>query len=267
MKYSLIIEKNGEIYPIDNIELLSDDDNFNEHNLSDLISLLHNYESEEDFITNLLYYSLIPRELIDGNIGIYKMGYKNKVLSYGVSYKKHRSLYDVAIIKNYFINYLKYPHFLEEFCHDFYDKLKTVGVFSDDLSIIRNAYIDLENEIDVKSETRQAIEHFIDVYTTEKKNNKYVRKLSRVRNLAMFIVNYERKYLNKEDYNKYKDPFYVKKLEQVIEHYKLYIKEDGISNLEIDAYNKKLDDLYEEYYYITGKNLMMGDVVDEVTRY
>ena len=274
MKYSLVIHKdNDDTLELSNYGVLLNQENFDETSLRDIIKFTNDYADEEELTEVLLEMGLIPQEYMNGSYGIRYYRKKDgepKLLQYGISFKRDKKFYDKEFLISYYSKHLVDIKFMEAFLERYYKYLKNTTIFESDLNDIRRFYLSYVQKNILPYNAIPCMERFVNYYTTNKdKDGNYKESPSRLRDLAMFAINFERCYNRLPEKNKFKNPDYIKNLEMELEHYKILLEDEGLTQEEYEAYLMNYDKLTHNLELVSSKDYSRTRSIstDEITEY
>lgn len=265
MKYSLIVYLKNKSQVIEGYSKIPGFEHLDETKLKDIVSFTNEFETEQELICYLIEEGLIGKEYFTGTIGIKYQKSKNdvgKILQYGVSFKEDKKFFDTIFLQYYFKHNLKNKTFMSAFIQKYYTYLKDVAIFRDELRYLKYSYNCLVNSNYIPEETEEIMSTFITIYCRKKsKDGYYKADFTKIRDLAMFAINYEREHL-REPVERPIRP--VKDIEMAIEHYTLLL-ESSVLEEENEAYQNKLDRLEKELEF-TEKTTMIRRRKNDITR-
>lgn len=255
MKYSLVVYTKNKTYTVKDYSKIPGFEHLNEDKLKDIVSFTNEFETEQDLIYYLIENNLLPNEFFEGTLGINYYKSKNaeaKTLQYGVSFKEDKKFFDIIFLQYYFKSNIKNKNFMKCFVEKYYTYLKDVKIFKEELCYIKNYYNCLEKNMPLPSKAEENISTFITLYCRKKsKDGYYKADFARIRDLAMFAINYEKNYIRKPEE---KTIISVEDIKLEINHYKELLKQD-LNEEEITAYQKRLKELECELEFT--KNVAM----------
>ncbi len=268
MNYSLIIRKNNSIFEVVGFSQIPGYNNLQEHNLKDIVAFTSSFENKNELIEFLLNFSLIPKNYSDGNIeitykktGTYKRGKDlPKILPFGISYSDEKDFFDINYLVKYYIEKTKDINFFKEFVNR-YSKLENVTIFANLINYFKCVLIEYEMTGKITKFLTNNIVRFIELYTHRKKDTgEYTLDFPRLRDLAMFAINYERNNYEEKEVN-----ISTNSLKQELKHYKSLIDDGNISEEEYDMYIAKITDINEELEF-RQKYLTRRRNINEITK-
>ena len=217
----------------------------NENKLNDIVQFTNTFKNYQELLEFLYYNGLIPD--MNGKINI---GYKSKkdsslkILPFGLSFKGDAKFFDFNYLSNYYINHMTDEKFMNNFLNRYYNYLKNtpnVGTF---ITNIKNNYeIYLEKHIQPLG-CHIEMRYFLNNYTYKKYKNSYKRDFTKLRDLAMFAINYSRQkeIIRQDDLND-------REIILQIKHLKELLQQENLDEEVIETYENKINYL---------ENLMNG---------
>lgn len=251
MKYGLIVQLGKETYEVKGFSKIAGFEHINEEKLKGIVEFTNNFEHEQELISYLIDEGLLPKIFFKGDAHINYYKGKNippKTLQYGISFMEDKKYFDTIFLKYYYCSKLKNPQFMKAFLNKYYTYLKNVGIFSDELSYIKYCYeYYMEYKI-LPKEADTAMTNFITIYCSKKsKDGFYKADFTRIRDLAMFAINYERENIRipikRPKHN-------IEEIELIIGHFNELIQNDTLTKEEIIAYENAINNLEKELEYI-----------------
>lgn len=246
MKYSLIVYLDNKSQTVKGFSKIDGFKHLDESKLKDIVSFTNEFNNEQELISYLIEEELIPKDYFNGTLGIKYQKSKNdegKILQYEVSFKEDKKFFDTIFLQYYFKQNLNNKEFMKAFIEKYYTYLKDVAVFSNELRNINYSYKCLVNNNYIPDGTKDMMGSFITHYCRKKsKEGYYKADFTKIRDLAMFAINYEREYIREpiERPNRSSEDI---KLE--IEHYATLLQ-NSILIEEYEAYQQRLTKLEEE---------------------
>lgn len=265
MKYSLVVYLKNKSHIISGYSKIPGFEHLDETKLKDIVSFTNEFETEQELICYLIETNLLPKEFFTGTIGINYYKSKTaepKTLQYGVSFKEDKKFFDTIFLQYYFKRNLNNKNFMSAFIHKYYTYLKDVYAFSEELKYLNYSYNCLVKENYVPEEAEEFMAKFITVYCRKKsKDGYYKADFTKIRDLAMFAINYERNFIRVPVERPIRP---VEDIELAISHYNELL-ENSITDEEIEAYTNKLNKLEDELEF-TEKATMIRRRKNDTTR-
>lgn len=247
MKYSLVVHLNKECYKIEGISKLPGFEYIDDTKLKDIVTFTNEFEHEQELICFLIDAGLLPKKYFRGTLGINFYKGKNippKTLQYGVSFQEDKKFFDTIFLKYYYKDKLTNPDFMKAFMEKYYAYLKDISIFSEEMSSIRYGYEYFLRNHYLPEGIEQDMATFIEIYCRKKsKDGYYKADFTRIRDLAMFAINFERTY-EREVVERPSNS--IEDLEMMIEHYHTLMRNDMLSEEEIEAYTNAINRLEKE---------------------
>lgn len=259
MRYSLIVYKDNNTYEIKDYSKYIGFKEIKENTLEGIINFTNIFTSKEDLTDFLIEFSLIPKEYINGTFHI---GYRNKksntikLLQYGISFNEDIKFFEPDFLINYFIQNITTLEFMELFFKKYYDYLKNVSAFAEELNFINYAYNIYLNENQIFLEYQKAMRKFVSKYlkTKDSKGN-YKYSISKIRDLAMFTINYERTFVRSKNNELNDDNKTLEYLKNQLSHYENLVNDEGITIEEYEAYIYEIEKLKAEITLLNNTNI------------
>lgn len=263
MKYGLVIECNRKYYEINGISKLPGFEHIDETKVQGIVNFTNMFESEYELINFLIDSGLITNKIAGGSLSIIKKS-TLVVLPYGVSYKEDKKYFDTIRLQTYFSNNLVNKEFMEAFFQKYYYPLVNVPFFQEILIDIKRGYDYYLKNGCFPLGTIDKMEKFVMMRCRKKgKDGEYKADFTQIRDLAMFVINFERKKLKeqveKQDniYDEHNVPIYtVNQLTTLIEHFKNLLNGD-ITDEQTEAYNYEIAKLERELEYTKSFDLSL----------
>jgi len=256
MNYGLTINKRGlDPFTITGLNSLTGDENISDKRLDDIVNFTNGFNSEEELTKFLIEAGNLEPEYAGGHFEIIKLA-SGEALHYGVSYSEDKKFFDLDYLREYYISKFTDTRFMNGFLNRYLPYLGNVDYFRNLLNGINTAYNHYVQTGEKAYEYSTHIYNFITSYaTTTDRNGNPKQSVSRIRELAMFAVNYERTYNRNPQKNKYSDPNYINNLKLELDYYNQLITNPEISFEAYTAYIKKIEELQKEFDYFNTKNL------------
>ena len=265
MRYSLVIYKSeNDMLEITNYVNISHYEILDETSLSDIIKFTNEWENEESLIEGLLIGGIIPKEYYNGTLGIASCRGKNgklQLLNYGISYQEDIRFFSIAYLQNYFSKRIKDTKFMEAFLEKYYIYLSKTPLYAPLLGALREIYYKNTHNYHIDNEelneAYESMMKFVTYSCTKKDNStgKYKSSILGIRNLAMFAINYERKYIRKPDKNRFKSKNYLENIELQLKHYISLVENENTSYEAYVAYSKEIENLEFELELISNAGI------------
>lgn len=247
MKYYLIIgnAKNG--VKID-FSKLKEFKSLDSHKLKDIVKFTHSFISEQELILYLKYNGLVDRNFDNITIGIYKNEKEDEKLEklrYGVSFKNDSMFYDIEQLKHYFIRNLTSTKFMKSFIGKYYAiyEAKKGKINNNDplvmIPSIYSIYMYYLNNGRILQDGEAIMEEFI---------TRYCHDYANLRDLAMFVIDY-----NKKRNNIKSNIETIKELKTELLHYKFILENSSITEEQQLAYQNKIKRLEEDIEMRSGR--------------
>lgn len=266
MKYSLVIYLNNTAHVIKGYSKVAGFEHLDETKLKDIVSFTNEFETEQELICYLIEEKIIRKEFFRGTLGIQYYKSKNdpgKTLQYGVSFKEDKRFFDTIFLQYYFKQNMENKDFMAAFIKKYYTYLKDVPVFSEELRYLNYCYNCLIKSDYIPEKAEETMRTFITIYCRKKsKDGYYKADFTKIRDLAMFAINYEREFL-REPIERPTRP--VQDIELAINHYTLLL-ESSVLEEEYEAYQNKLNNLEQELEF-TEKATMIRRRKNDTTKH
>lgn len=254
MKYSLVVYNNSdEFKEITGYSNIMGFDDINETSLKDIVTFTNHFTDKEDLMLFLKETNLIPEDYINGNFGIVyfkSKDAKGKILQYGISFIEDTEYFNVEYLKEIFIKYFHEEQFMEEFREKYYLNLKDVGIFQKIVRYLNYAVATYFYKGYLPNNTESEITNFINLYTHRRnKDGIYIEDFTRIRDLAMFIIDYERTYIRDK---KTKSYYSKENLQTELDHFLILLEDEGLTEDARDAYRKRVSALESEIDFLNS---------------
>jgi len=267
MKYSLAIYKNHYDYiEINNFSYIAEHEGLEESSLKDIITFTQEFENEKDLIETLIEAQMLPLAYANGTPAI--LSYKSKdanpkKLPYDVSYNKEKDFFDISYLRAYYMDKFKDIKFIEKFIQRYYDELRPIPVYKMLFVAIKDFYVSNTPFYDLEFKDqlylKDSMDFFVTTYTKKRTgNNIYQPSISKIRELAMFAINFER--ITTADYvnEKFDINEYTKNLKILLDHY-ISLTENPDQSEEVYDYNMNMvTKLQEELDTLNSKDFTRG---------
>lgn len=250
MKYGLIVQLGKETYEVKGYSKIAGFEHINEEKLKSIVEFTNNFEHEQELISYLIDEGLLPKKFFKGDAHINYYKGKNtqpKTLQYGISFMEDKKYFDTIFLKHYYCNKLNNPRFMKSFLNKYYTYLKDIGVFREQICYINYCYdYYFKNEM-LPNGAYDAMTKFIEIYCSKKsKDGFYKADFTRIRDLAMFAINYERENIRipieRPEHT-------IEEIEPIIGHFNELIQNDTLTEEETEAYENAINKLEKELEY------------------
>lgn len=250
MRYSLVIYLNNECFEIKNYSKIPGFEHINETKLKSIVEFTNNFSHEQELICYLIEEELIPQKYFKGTLEINYYKGKNsnpKTLQYGISFKEDKKFFDTIFLKHYYSNKITNLTFMKAFIKKYYTYLKDIKIFSESIGYINFCYEQYKDYDRIPEYAHEYMTKFIDIYCTKKgKDGFYKADFTRIRDLAMFAINYERDH---ERIPIERPENTVEEIQIMIDHYKDFFRHGDLTEEELDTYTNAMDKLEKELEY------------------
>ena len=189
MRYGLMICLPGASKEIIGYSKVPGFDNLNENALSDIVRFTTSFKNHNDLINFLKDADLLPKEYQNGYLNIALFNGKNDpvLLSYGIPYENDKKFYNIDTLKFSFSMRFRNLNFMKHFISEFYDYLKDVPIYREDLRQIRNGVETYQKEKWIDTKAVSSMENFVRMYCTKKNaEGKIVINFLNMHKLVMF---------------------------------------------------------------------------------
>lgn len=259
MKYSLAIYNDNDFVEIENYAMFLNLKSSDEHSLEGIVKFSNMFGDEDSLMAFLMHYNLIPSEFIAGKVQINAYKSKNakpKILPYGISFCQDKKFFNTQFLQKYFSEKMTDMLFIELFIQKYYNYLKDVGAFSEELKAIKYYYEILSKDGYLPKDAQINMSSFVLTYCGYKKT-----VFSKVRELAMFAIDYERTY--KRTYELGISS--ISDLELELDHYTAIVENGDLDDEQIDAYLRKIEGIKKEINKINRLRLIKNGENNAVT--
>ena len=166
MRYGLMISMPGASKEIAGYSKVPGFDDLDENALTDIIRFTTSFENNNELFNFLKDTNLIPENMQKGyfNIALFKGKNDIVILPYGIPSACDKKFYDINYLKFHFAMKLRNLDFMYHFISEFYNPLKDVPIYREDLNYIRDGVETYKNEGIVATEAASAMERFIRMY-------------------------------------------------------------------------------------------------------
>ena len=237
MKYSLVVYLKNKSHIVEGYSKIPGFEHIDETKLKDIVSFTNQFETEQELICYLIENNLLPKEFFKGNIGINYYKSKNaegKTLQYGISFKEDKKFFDTIFLQYYFKGKIKNKEFMKFFTEKYYNYLKDVPIFSEEIRYLNYCYNCLVNKGTLPNEAEECMTAFITIYCRKKsKDGYYKADFTKIRDLAMFAINYEREFI-REPIERPKHS--IEELELALNHYEQLLNRSIGNSFLINSY-------------------------------
>ena len=250
MRYGLMICMPGKAKEIAGYSKVPGFDNLDENALTDIIRFTTSFENNNELFNFLKDTNLIPEDLQKGYLNIALFKGKNNIvfLPYGIPYACDKKFYDINYLKFHFSTHFRNLDFMHHFISEFYNPLKDVPIYREDLSCIRDGIETYKNEGIIATEAISAIENFVRIYCTKKKaDGKYVINFLNMHKLVMFTSLYRNR-----PSELIKSPSELESINSEIKHYQELINNGDLTIEQIETYTDRINELENELDFLTN---------------
>lgn len=245
MRYGLMICLPGVSKEIAGYSKVPGFDNLNENALSDIIRFTTSFKNHTELTNFLKDTDLLPKEYQNGylNIALFK-GKNISFLPYGIPYECDKKFYNIDTLKFRFAMAFRNLYFMDHFISEFYEPLKDVPIYREDLKRIRDGLENFKKEKYIDTNAVSSMESFVRIYCTKKNNEgKYVINFLNMHKLVMFSSMYRSRPIELVN-----TPSDLDAIKMQIQHY-----EDLIQNGEQEeVYVDKINELQEQLDFLTN---------------
>ena len=247
MHYGLMICMPGAYKEIAGYSKVPGFNDLDENALTDIIRFTTSFENNNELFNFLKDTNLIPENMQKGyfNIALFK-GKNVSILPYGIPYECDKKFYDINYLKFHFATHFRNLDFMYHFISEFYNPLKDVPIYREDLKCIRDSVETYKNEGIVVTEAVSAMENFIRMYSTKKRpDGKYVINFLNMHKLVMFTSLYR-----KRPSELIKSPSEMEMIEMEIKHYQQLLDNSDLTIEQTEIYTDKINDLENELNFL-----------------
>ncbi len=240
MKYCLVHITSDNIKEIHGYGTL-EEKKYRESNLQDIVNFTSNFTNEEELIIYLYYHNLINS--LNGTIRIAYIT-KNaplKILNDGLSFKKDIEYFNLDKLTTFYVNHLTDKNFMNEFINKFYYRLKNKNYFSYIIEKIKDNYDEYILSGILPLESNLYMSDFLKQYIIKKDKKGWQKDFTKLRELAMFAINYR----HKNDIKNSKEQDI--ETASLINHYYYLIQNNNLTEEEMKAYEEAIKDLENNY--------------------
>ena len=229
MKYCLVYYNTENIIEIKNY--MNQENLRDETSLKEITNFTSQFTDEDELFFYLINCGSLPNDLNTATFGIgIKKNKTNeiKILPYGVSYARDQKFFDFKRLSNFFITHISDEDFMNNFFDRYYKNLINVSFFQTSLTIIKNGYNKFCETGLIPANVYPAMSDFLLKYTIKKNaNNRKTRDFTRLRDLAMFVINYIRE-KNLRDKPIISCDEDIDEINILITHYENLLKDEGL---------------------------------------
>lgn len=205
------------------------------YGLQNIINFTNSFNDGYEIIDTLYNFHIISKEDTTMNLGISAINGKNqKILPYGISVNVESEYFYPINLKGYLCTHIKDINFMNAFINRYYSMLNDDRFIWESIRYIKYAFDYYCNNHNLPEDTYNYISDFIEYFCYYHSKNHRNYKFSNIRDLAMFIINYERN-LNNEALNQEE-----KEVANNIAMYQSYIDEGNITDEDALAYEEEI---------------------------
>ena len=266
MRYSLTVYNKSKFHDIKDYTKIPGFEHIEEQKIKGIIDFTNQFDSEYDLLDYLLENELIPEEFSNGTLGIHF--YKNKtsepkLLQYGISFQEDKKYFDTIFLQYYYQRMLQNPQFMEAFIKKYYEYLKNVPIFQEELKYLRYSYNHYVEHGYLPDHSIGCMGTFVTLYCRKKgKDGEYKADFTKIRDLAMFAIDFERKNNRTE---KHSPKFTIRQITNLITHYENILEDGNVTDEQRDVYIEEINKL--EYELKCAEQLTLNRrKKDETTR-
>ena len=250
MEYRLAIYNEDKYMDIKGYSNILKNNELDETKLEDIVKFTNSFYDENQLKQVLLYMGLISEKELDGYFAINFYRGKTsavKALNYGISYKSDKDFFNYSYLLLYYLTKQNNPEFMNRFLNKYFDYLKDKSIFSD-LYFINFSNNELKKYGYLPSDANDAFERFIRNYCLKKdKSGKYVVSFARLRDLAMFAIDYKKsltvsneKTRSEEMLNNFPKTINNNAIEMSLDHFQTMLKESPITDEQREEYEQEV---------------------------
>ncbi len=209
-----------------------------ENKLSDIVKFTNTFKNYQELLDFLYYNGLIPS--MNYKLNIAYINGKNgilHILPFGISFKNEAKYFDIKHLNNYLVNHMGDENFMNAFLDRYYSYLRNtpnVGTFIKNIK--RNYEYFLTSHL-MPLDSRLDMEDFLTNYTIKKSNNTTKREFAKLRDVAMFVIDYQRRKEKKNNRGNNEE------LIRQIKHLKELLKDEYLSKEVSESYEAKISNL------------------------
>ena len=246
MRYGLMISMPGKTKEIMGYSKVPGFDNLNENALTDIIRFTTSFKNHTELINFLKDTELLPEKYQNGylNIAIFKGKNEISFLPYGIPFECDKKFYSINYLKFHLTMAFRNINFMEHFISEFYDSLKDVPIYREDLRRIRDGFEIFKKEKVVMNDAITSIENFVRIYCTRKnKEGKYEINFLNMHKLVMFTSLYRSRPIELVN-----TPSELETIKMQIQNYQDLVASGDEEELYID----KINELESELEFLTN---------------
>ncbi len=248
MRYGLMMCMPGKSEEIAGYSKVAGFSDLNENALTDIIRFTTSFKNHNELLNFLKDTNLLPENLQKGylNIALFKNQRDVVLLPYGIPYECDKKFYDINYLKFHFSTHFRNLNFMYHFISEFYNSLKDVPIYREDLRCIRNGVEEYKDDGIVNTEAVSAIERFVKIYCTKKKaDGKYVINFLNMHKLVMFTSLYRNR--PSELIN---TPSDLETVKMEINHYQELLDNGDLTLEQREIYTDKINELESELEFL-----------------
>lgn len=205
------------------------------YGLQNIINFTNSFNDGYEILDTLYNFHIISKEDTTMNLGIAAIdGEKQRILPYGISVNIESEYFYPINLKGYLWANITNINFMKAFINRYYDTLKDDKYVWESIRYLKYAFDYYCNNHTLPEDTNNYISDFIEYFCYYHSRNHRNYKFGNIRDLAMFIINYERtlnnKKLNQEE----------KEITSSIAMYQSYIDEGNITDEDMLAYEEEI---------------------------
>lgn len=246
MRYGLMICLPGASKEIAGYSKIPGFDNLNENALTDIIRFTTSFKNHTEIINFLKDTEILPEQYQNGYLNIALFKGKNEIsfLPYGIPFDGDKKFYNINYLKFHFAMAFRNLNFMEHFISEFYDPLKDVPIYREDLRRIREGFEIFKKEKAIMTEAISSMENFVKIYSTRKNNEgKYIINFLNMHKLVMFTSLYRNRPLELVN-----TPSDLNAIKMQIQHYQELIENGENEEIYVD----KINELESELEFLTN---------------
>ena len=166
MRYGLMVCMPGADKEIAGYSTVPGFNDLNENALTDIIRFTTSFKNHNELLNFLKDTDLLPENFQNGYLNITLFKGKNDIvfLPYGIPYECDKKFYDINYLKFHFSTNFRNLNFMQHFISEFYNPLKDVPIYREDLRCIRNGIETYANEKFIATDAVSAMERFVKIY-------------------------------------------------------------------------------------------------------
>lgn len=246
MRYGLMISMPGKTKEIMGYSKVPGFDNLNENALTDIIRFTTSFKNHTELINFLKDTELLPEKYQNGYLNIALFKGKNEIsfLPYGIPYECDKKFYSINYLKFHFAMAFRNINFMEHFISEFYDSLKDIPIYRENLRRIKDGFEIFKKEKVVMNDAISSMENFVRIYCTRKNSEgKYVINFLNMHKLVMFTSLYRGRPIELVN-----TPSDLETIKMQIQNYQDLIA----SGEEEELYVDKINELESELEFLTN---------------